>query len=197
VRRRGRAGRARRRAEQRRQLVEAPLERLEVAPGRQVERVQHALERALHHAVELGRREGDPVAAPRALAAQQLAHVALQLVEAFGGRAHAALERVVERVAAALDQVAQHGAGHAPARALGVDQDLRKRHRGDVLAALVVDHADGLAGLDQLGDALERDVATRCRVVELAVRVALDEDGVGVGSGTVHGGDLARAGAAS
>ena len=90
----------------------------------------------------------------------------------------AAAQRAVEHVAAALEQLGEQvAAARARLVALGVDQDLRERDRGDVLAALVVDHAHVLVGLEEVGDALERDVAARLGVVELAIRVALDQDG--------------------
>ena len=46
---------------------------------------------------------------------------------------------------------------------------------GDVFAGFVVDDADVFTGLDQLRDALERDIAAGLGVVELSVRVALDQ----------------------
>jgi predicted dithiol-disulfide oxidoreductase (DUF899 family) len=162
------------RFERARHALEALGELLDIGAARQVEHLGHALEGALHHGLEVRRREGHPVAAARA---QQPAHVALQLLDALARVVHALAHGVVEDVAAALEQLGEQVARDRATVALGVDQDLRERHRGDVLAALVVDHLHLLVGFEEVGDALERDVAAGLGVVELAVRVALDQDG--------------------
>jgi hypothetical protein len=75
-----------------------------------------------------------------------------------------------------LDELVQEGGRQAgPASALVLENDLRERDRGEVLARAGVHHGDLAAGADHLLDLLEGDVAALLGVVELAVGVALDD----------------------
>ena len=73
------------------------------------------------------------------------------------------------------DEPRQHLAGK-PARALAdaVEQRLRQRQVGEVVARFLVEDLDFLAPGDESRELGERHVAARGRVVELAVAVALD-----------------------
>src|ERR1700733_12264019 len=88
---------------------------------------------------------------------------------------HAAL-RLGEPLAAALDDVS-HRAERQEAALLFLffEDDLRERDRREIFFGLVVDDLDVVALPDHLADLIERDVPAMLRVVELAVRVALDD----------------------
>jgi len=55
------------------------------------------------------------------------------------------------------------------------EHDLREDDLRQVLAAVAIDDLDRVAVANQVGDAFERYVVTRLRVVELAIRVLLDK----------------------
>jgi hypothetical protein len=57
------------------------------------------------------------------------------------------------------------------------ENDLGEGHRGEIVAGGGVDHRDLLAGPDHLLQLFERDVPALLGVVELAVRVPLDDVG--------------------
>src|SRR2546430_17147392 len=67
---------------------------------------------------------------------------------------------------------------HLGALLLLLEDDLRQRHGGEIFLAAVVDDLHLGATLDHVGDLVEGDVAALHRVVELAVRVALDDFGL-------------------
>jgi hypothetical protein len=72
-----------------------------------------------------------------------------------------------------LDELVKKGGGQAGAVApLVLENDLREGDRGQVFARRDIDDGDLLAGADQL---LERDVAALLGIVELTVRVTLDD----------------------
>jgi hypothetical protein len=58
---------------------------------------------------------------------------------------------------------------------LHVEDDLAESDVGDVLAGVAIDDADVVALTEQIGDDLEGDVPARVGVVELPVRVPLDD----------------------
>ena len=62
-----------------------------------------------------------------------------------------------ERVAAALKETREQVAGHRAVAALGIHQDLRERHAGDVFTGLVVDDANFFALVDELESAEHLD----------------------------------------
>src|SRR5438128_6232313 len=62
-----------------------------------------------------------------------------------------------------------------PVVSLVLEDDLRECHRGQVLAARRIEDRDLLAGADHLLDLFERHVAAFLGVVELSVRVSLDD----------------------
>ena len=103
-----------------------------------------------------------------------------QVLEVSLGVVHGATQHAVERISTALEELREQVTGNR-GRWVGrmfliVDQDLRQDDRRDVLAGLVVDDLDLFADLEQLCDSLERDVATGFSVVQLPIRVALDQD---------------------
>ena len=63
----------------------------------------------------------------------------------------------------------------AAVRLLLLEDDLRERDLGQIVLRVVVDDLHFFAAADHLGDLQERDVPAVLRVVELAVRVALDD----------------------
>jgi hypothetical protein len=69
----------------------------------------------------------------------------------------------------------QHAEGHLVLLLLFLEDDLRQRDRGEVVLGAVVDDLHLGALLDHLGDLVERDVPALHGVVELPVRVALDD----------------------
>src|SRR5208337_2836662 len=158
---------------------------------RQVEQTKHAFEAALEQALEVRGGVGDPVREARGIPiarADEATHIALETFETVCRISHALAQRAVKDVPAALDQLRKQRSRYRTVGALAVDENLRERDRGDVLARLVIDHPNLATTLDQFGDALERDVTTGLCVVELAVCVALDQDSHGadsLGWGTV------------
>src|ERR1041384_4885084 len=84
-------------------------------------------------------------------------------------RLHAAIDGrrdALERGLAVLDDLAQHAQGEETALLpLLLEDDLRERHRGEILAGVVLEDLDVLAGLHPAADLLERDVAALARVV--------------------------------
>src|SRR2546422_237357 len=116
------------------------------------------------------RRHGAPPRARRPLAEHAL-HVPLTRHEALQARSHRALHELLPRLAV-LDELMQERRGQVRAViALVLEDDLRERHRGQVLAARRVDHGDLAPGAHHLLDLLEGDVAALLRLVELAIRV--------------------------
>src|SRR6266851_1583826 len=91
----------------------------------------------------------------------------------------ARLERFLHEVLPALamlDQLMQESRRQAgPTAALVLEDDLRQRHRGQVLAGRDVHDGELLAGADQLLQPLQRHVAVLLGVVELPIRVPLDD----------------------
>jgi hypothetical protein len=159
---------------------EVLVEGFDVRAVRQVEQLEDTLHRVLDHAVHIRLAERDPVAQLPALLVPNLddpADIALEVVDAVGGVSDPFAQGAVEGIASPVDQIGEQRAGDASVRTLAVYENLRQRDRRDVLTGLVVDHLHVLVGLEKFGDALERDVATRLRVVELAICVTLDEDG--------------------
>ena len=78
-------------------------------------------------------------------------------------------------------------------RLLLLVDDLREGDLGEVVLRVVVDDLHFFARADHLGDLEERDVAAVLRVVELPVRVALDDASADV-LDDVAGGDAAVSG---
>jgi hypothetical protein len=102
-----------------------------------------------------------------------------QVVDAvaeLADRAAHGLAPGVERLAAAAQRRVQQlrREERRPAPPL-VEDHLRERLRGDVLAGGLIDHPHGLAGAHERREVLERHVRAGPHVVELAVRVAPDE----------------------
>ncbi len=88
---------------------------------------------------------------------------------------HAPL-RLGEPLAAALDDVAHRAERQEAALLLlFLEDDLRQRDGRQIFLGLVVDDLDVVALPDHLADLIERDVPAVLRVVELAVRVTLDD----------------------
>src|SRR6185312_2601146 len=79
-------------------------------------------------------------------------------------------------LAAALDDVA-HRAERQEAALLLLffEDDLRERDGRQIFFRLVIDDLDVIAIANHLADLVERDVPAVLRIVELAVRVALDD----------------------
>src|SRR4029453_2987463 len=74
-----------------------------------------------------------------------------------------------------LDQLVEERGGKGGAMtALVLQDDLGEGHRGQILPGGDVDHGDLAARPDELLELFERHVAALLRVVELAIRVSLD-----------------------
>src|SRR5438445_603130 len=91
----------------------------------------------------------------------------------------ARLERFLHEVLPGLpvlDELVEKGGGKARAMApLVLENDLRESDRGQVFSRGDIHHGNLLAGADQLLELLERDVAALLSIVELSVRVPLDD----------------------
>src|SRR5207249_3824791 len=84
----------------------------------------------------------------------------------------------LQRRLAVLDDLAQHAERQESALAPFLfEDDLGKRHRGEILTGVVLEDLHFLARFDPATNLLERDVPALARVVQLAVPVALDEPG--------------------
>jgi hypothetical protein len=93
----------------------------------------------------------------------------------------------LHRIAVHRDQLAQEiGRQHLLAGGFLFHDDLGEDRMGQVCAALGVDHFELDVFLHHLGEVVERDVAGRPRVVETAVGVLLDDDGIAVLSLICH-----------
>src|SRR4029078_5944214 len=91
------------------------------------------------------------------------------------GRALDARGEILECGLAVLDQTAQHPEREQTALAtLLLQDDLGKRHGGEVFAALVLEYLYFLAGLHPPGDLVEGDVTALTRVVQLPVAIPFD-----------------------
>ena len=78
--------------------------------------------------------------------------------------------------AGGLGEVAQRTGGQeAVLLFLCLADDLRQGDRGEVLFGLVVGDLDVVAVADHRADLIERDVPAVLRIVELSVRVTLDD----------------------
>src|SRR6266850_2524084 len=116
-----------------------------------------------------------PPPGPHRPVAEDPLHVALAGDHAFQARAHRLLHEVLPALAV-LDELMEERGGQArAARALVLEDDLRERDRGEVLAGPRVHHGDLATAADHLLDLLEGDVPALLRVVELTVGVPLDD----------------------
>src|SRR5438874_4027015 len=79
------------------------------------------------------------------------------------------------RFTTVADDLPQHAERHLRPLLLFLEDDLRQRDRGQVFLGAVVDDLHLGAALDHLGDLVERDVPALDRVVELSVRIPLDD----------------------
>src|SRR5439155_529479 len=83
---------------------------------------------------------------------------------------------VLERRLAVADDVAQDRQGEETALSpFFLENDLRERDRGEIVAAVVLEDLHFLARLHPAPDLLERDVTALARIVELPISVPLHE----------------------
>src|SRR6185295_14304841 len=116
------------------------------------------------------------LAAAAFLAAQEPVEAGLGLLADRGDPgADLLLDEAGERVARAADDLPQHAERHLILLLLFLEDDLRQGDGGEVVLGAVVDDLHLGALLDHLGDLVERDVPALDGVVELPVRVALDD----------------------
>ena len=113
-----------------------------------------------------------------------MADAVLEIFDPVVRVVHALLESAIQSVATPRKNLRDQRIGGVLFSALVPDENLRERDLGDVFARLLVDDLHGLTLVEELCDALERDVAAGFGVVELAVGIALDQD--------CHGASLAR-----
>jgi hypothetical protein len=106
----------------------------------------------------------------------ETAKAILEVADSVGCVVDALLDRAVERVPTAGEDLGQERVGGIFFGPLVVDQDLGQGDLGDVLPRLLVDHAYFFTFVEEFRDPLQRDVATCLGVVELAVGIPLDQD---------------------
>src|SRR5712691_10880054 len=102
---------------------------------------------------------GAPPGAARPLLEHAL-HLALVRDDPLQARLHGPLDELLPRLAVLDELVEKGGRQPAPMVALVLEDDLRERHRGEVLAERRGHHRDLLARPDHLLDLFERHVPT-------------------------------------
>jgi hypothetical protein len=107
----------------------------------------------------------------------------------FAQRRHEALAAGLDHLSQGLDPVARGFLGAL----LGLIDDLGQRDAGEVLLGPIVDDLHVLPQPYELGDLGERHVAAFAGVVELTIRVALDDAGIrGLDFRVGHGGTVSK-----
>src|SRR5262245_30230118 len=120
------------------------------------------------------RHHGGP-AGPRGPFAKDAIHLPLAGGDVLEARPEGALQEVLPGLTV-LDELVEEGSGQiAPVAPLRLQDDLREGDRGQILAGGRVDHGDLLPRPDHVLDLVEGHVAALLGVVELPVRVALDD----------------------
>src|SRR5712692_1110173 len=105
----------------------------------------------------------------------QLSAASLDLADEVAGHVERLAHVVEQRLAAVVNRVRARIHQSRWSTFLSGEHDLREDDLRQVLAGVAVDDLDLAAVAHQLGDAFERDVTTRLRVVELAIRILLDK----------------------
>src|SRR5262249_18319300 len=126
-------------------------------------------------AARLDARPGYPPPRSRRPVLEDALHLPLARDDALETRLHRPLNEILPRLAV-LDELMQERGGQRGAMvALVLEDDLGQGDRCQVLAGRGVDHRDLFSGANHLLDLLEGDVAALLSVVELSVRVPLDD----------------------